>query len=254
MAVKGKKKSQARGSQGRRRPAQAPRPVVAGRRRTPWYRTQTGVLLGSIAALVTVGLVIYGVMNARTTAAESSRLRTSLTRYTGEIRSLLESVRPPVAAMVAVPTEGPPPEELFTQAESWVKELEAAATRAQAIPPASGQQEAQRIFAQATALYVDAARTFSDAALANEASQKPILLRAAAQRDHATAFWQVGVSLLDSARSEAGLAPSGLSSPGEPSAGAQPPPQATPSPSPGGDDGGRKNGDKPGGGDKGGDD
>lgn len=202
--------------------------------------------------MVTIGLIIYAVVNARTNAAEASRLQSSLNEYTADVRSLLQTIRPSVTEMLAVPVEGqqPLPEEFFGEAQTWVNDLQAASTRAQALAPASGQQETQRLFSEAVLLYADAARTFSDAALVNETSQKPILLRAAAQQQHATAIWEVGVSLLDSDRTEAGMAPSLIGSPAAFSPGAQPSPP--PSPTPEGKGGG-KGGGRDGGGDKGGD-
>ncbi|MDQ3957514.1 MAG: hypothetical protein M3273_04245, partial [Actinomycetota bacterium] len=59
MAIKGKKKSQSRGSQGLRRPAAAPRPVYTGRRHTPWYKTTEGRLIGGILAAALIGIAIW---------------------------------------------------------------------------------------------------------------------------------------------------------------------------------------------------
>jgi uncharacterized membrane protein YgcG len=251
MAVKGKRKSQTRGSQGRRRPAQAPRPPVTGHRRTPWYRTQGGLLVGGIVAVVLLGLGIYAIVDARSSAAQLSRRQSSLNHYTAEVRSLLQTIRPPVAEMLSVPADGRPVDDLFAKAEGWVKDLDAASTQAQGIPPASGQQEAQQIFARAVVLYTDAARTFSDAALAPTDAQKEIALRAAAQRDNATALWQIGVSLLDSARTAARLQPSLINSPADFAPRTPPAPQPT-APSDAGKQGKGGNGGKGGKGDKGG--
>lgn len=190
-----------------------------------------GLLFGGIAAVVLIGLVTYAVVNARSTAAEQSHLQTSLNEYTPKVRSLLQRIRPSVTEMNAVPLEGQAPEGFFPEAEKWVEDLQAASDEAQGIAPASGQQETQQAFSQAVLLYADAARTFSDAALVPQDAQKEIMTRAAAQREHATALWQLGVSLLDAARSDAGLEPSLISSPAEFSPGAQP------SPSPPTDDG-----------------
>jgi hypothetical protein len=205
---------------------------VGTRRRTRWYRTPVGILLGGIVAVVALGLIIYAVVNARSNSAETSRRQSSLNQYTAEVRSLLQTIRAPVTEMLAVPLEGeqPLPDDFLTRAESWVEDLEAAAARAQGIAPASGQQEAQQLFSEAVTLYGDAAKTFSDAALVDPESQRPILLRAAAQVQHANNIRQVATRLLDSARSEAGLAPSLIGSPAEFSPGTQPSPQPSPPP------------------------
>ena len=65
MAIKGKKKSQSRGSQGQRRPAAAPRPVYTGRRHTPWYKTTEGRLIGGMLIAVVVGVKIWLVADAQ---------------------------------------------------------------------------------------------------------------------------------------------------------------------------------------------
>jgi hypothetical protein len=65
MPVKGKKKAQARGSQGRRRPAQAPRPVVAPRKPPAWYRTGPGRAVLVIVVLAVIGGVVAAVAATR---------------------------------------------------------------------------------------------------------------------------------------------------------------------------------------------
>ncbi|MFN2389188.1 MAG: hypothetical protein ABR575_06220, partial [Actinomycetota bacterium] len=59
MAIKGKKKSQSRGSQGQRRPAAAPRPTYAPRRATRWYQTPAGRLAAITLGLLLLGTVFY---------------------------------------------------------------------------------------------------------------------------------------------------------------------------------------------------
>ena len=78
MAIKGKKKSQSRGSQGVRRPAAAPRPTVSARRKTSWWRTRDGLLIGGIFLVVAIGVVVWLVISAQDRAEQREQEQATL--------------------------------------------------------------------------------------------------------------------------------------------------------------------------------
>src|SRR5918998_2738884 len=105
MAIKGKKKSQQRGSQARRRPAAAPRAIAAGRRRPPWYRTPQG-RAGIIAFAIVVAAVITGfVLNARSDSAKLADQQDALEEYTGSVRAVLQTLTPAASDMLNTPAD-----------------------------------------------------------------------------------------------------------------------------------------------------
>ena len=94
MAIKGKKKSQSRGSQGVRRPAAAPRPTVSARRKTSWWRTRDGLIIGGIF-LVWPSAWSCGSSSAPRTGPSSSRQRGDRPGgYTDGLQPALDSVTP----------------------------------------------------------------------------------------------------------------------------------------------------------------
>ncbi|MFN2526874.1 MAG: hypothetical protein ABR505_11525 [Actinomycetota bacterium] len=215
MPIKGKKKPQARGSQARRRPAAAPRPAYATSRRMPWYRSPAGRGLVVIVALVIVGLGVWAIGSARSNAREESVRREALEEYSGQMRSLLQALGEPATAMSAAPTQadGAGFDVLSDAAGGWAQALKNVAAQAGTIFPPSDLEGVHKVFSEAILLYEAAARTY---ALAPDAEGKlvdKLLARAADLRDRATAVWEGGIDVLDTARSEVGLDPSGLQSP-----------------------------------------
>lgn len=211
MAVKGKKKSQHRGSQGRRRPAQAPRPAYTRPGHRPWYRTAGGRAAAVGIAVVVLGLVAWLVV-ARSDDGVAEARRSSLNRYSDAVRSLLQEVRAPASAMAAV--AGPEvPREVEDDAPGWVAQLERATHRVETLPEAEGQDASRRLFKEAVLLYLDAAKTFELAATLRGDAAEEALTRAADQRNRATGVWDVATGLLDGARTEAELPSSSIGSP-----------------------------------------
>ncbi|HYO61272.1 MAG TPA: hypothetical protein VEU29_05185, partial [Actinomycetota bacterium] len=94
MAIKGKKKSQQRGSQGQRRPAAAPRPVYTGRKHTPWYKTNEGRLIGGLLIAVILGVTIWLVADAQNKSKERTATRESLEQYVKTVRSFTNALGP----------------------------------------------------------------------------------------------------------------------------------------------------------------
>ncbi|MDQ4095728.1 MAG: hypothetical protein M3174_05975 [Actinomycetota bacterium] len=228
MAIKGKKKSQKRGSQARRRPAAPPRPAVAPRR-TAWYRSQTGIAILGILALAIITVVVLRVQSAREASEELERRQDALDTYTDQVRTVLQSLRPAAAGMATAPPALEEPElaeELEKNAADWTKRIEEAQTQLGGAAP-SGRvielepsvQNINNLYAQSISMYLTAARTYQLAATLDGTAQADALASATAQRGQASAVWTEATALLDKRRSSAEIDPSGLTAPDAPAAG-----------------------------------
>lgn len=235
MAIKGKKKSQNRGSQARRRPAMAPRPVTGKTKKPPWYKTTAGQTLAAITAMVLVLLIVISVNNARTASQEREATEQSFKAYTDQVRGVLESITDPASEMAAATQD--PPEDLKAKAKGWSEDLVGGQAQLAQLSPPEGATASAELFAQSVNLFKTAADTFTTAA-GLEGEQRPALLTAAgAQVASASQVWDAAVTVLDEARDANDLSPSGLRSPiaAPPSAAETPSAQVT---IPAGDDAG----------------
>ena len=88
MALKGKKKSQSRGSEGRRHPAAAPRAVYSSRAHEPWYRTATGA--SGCRTGGPAGHRRHRCDRAVATDTYPTQRKNDLDQYTGDVRGLLQ--------------------------------------------------------------------------------------------------------------------------------------------------------------------
>ena len=230
MAIKGKKKSQQRGSQARRRPAQAPRPVTSRGTQKRWYQTTAGQSIAGIGILIAivVGLVLWN--NARTANEERELQQQSLENFTDQMKALLQTVTPPATELSgSTLTPGDQiPEGLKEDAEGWRDAFTAAQTQASQFPPADGTATAQQLVGQALSLYRGAAEVMIQAAEADEETATALAAVATSQVASADAVWLAAVDVLDDARDEADLNASGVRAPSEaPPTGEQPDASAT---------------------------
>lgn len=225
MAIKGKKKSQARGSQGQRRPAAAPRPAYTGPRRVPWYRTTLGryvaIGLGSLA-IIALFVVVARAQNASQERAEQ---QAALQEFTGDLGALAKSLDGPVSKMIAAPSsvEDERIGGLEKDARNWTTSLQGAQAQASQLTPPEGAANVSTIFQQAINLYVTSAQTFALAPAVEGNPQAELLLRAGELRDNAGVLWETAIAALDIERQEADMDPSGITIPGA---------TATPAPAP----------------------
>lgn len=226
MAIKGKKKSQSRGSQARRRPATAPRPVTGKTQKPPWYKTTAGQTIAAISVMVLVLVILISVNNARTESQERASTERSFETFTEQLRGVLQSITGPASEMAAA-TQAPP-DDLRAEARNWSEDLGEAQSRAGQlqlqIP--EGASAAGDLFAQSMALFKTAADTFATAAGLEGEERTQVLGVAAGQVAAASQVWEAAVTVLDEARDANDLAPSGLRSPTDA------PPSATPTPAP----------------------
>jgi len=246
MAIKGKKKTQQRGSQARRRPTPAPRPEPRAPR-IPWYRKPVIVTPLIVALVIVIGAGAAVIANNRSESKEKEQRQEALQAFTGRVRAMLQRVDPIVGAMVAAGGSQEAPETLAEDTESWATALEGAVVEVSQIVPPPGTESASQLLGQAVGLYQGAVRTFAVATELDGKDQGKVLERAAEQVGQASSIWQIGVTLIDTELADAGLGASQISVPGT-----TPPPLPSPAPSPSPEDqdtenvetgGGKKGGD-----------
>jgi hypothetical protein len=216
MAIKGKRKSQSRGSQARRRPAAAPRPPVAPRK-TPWYQTERARVVGIAVLLVVVSVTWWAVARAQENARGLESRQGALEAYTGEVQALLQVIRSPVQGMSAVSgAGGADMEALGRDVQTWIGGLGRATVDVSEIESPSSVSGINDLYEQAVGMYLSAAKTFNLATEAEGELRVNALARAAEQRDAATGVWAAAIQLLDRERARADLERSGLSLPAPP--------------------------------------
>ncbi len=213
MAIKGKKKSQNRGSQARRKPAMAPRPVTGKPRKPPWYKTTAGQTIAAIGTMILVLLILIAVNNARTESRDREQIEQSFETYTDQVRALLQSITGPASEMAAA-TQAPP-ENLERAAKDWTEAFTGAQTQVVQLLAPEGASASSELFAQSMSLFASAANTFATAADLEGQQRTELLAAASAQVGSAAQVWSAGVTVLDDARDDNDLSPSGLRSPTE---------------------------------------
>lgn len=229
MAIKGKKKSQSRGSQARRRPAAAPRAIAAGRRRPPWYKTPQGRAALIVAFLVVAGVVTGLILHAKSNSAKLADRQDAMERYTGSVRGVLQTITPAVSEMTIAPTDPTDKEgiaALSDDVDTWAQILKSGFNEAATLRPPPAARSADALFEQAVKLYQESAKTY---ALVPDAPAKlalDLLGSARSQRSSASELWANAMFILDDARHELEMSGSALTSPEV----AQPSGQTTPAP------------------------
>lgn len=213
MAIKGKKKSQQRGSQGQRRPAAAPRPVYTGRKHTPWYKTNEGRLIGGMLIAVVVGVTIWLVADAQSKSRERTETRQALEQYVKTVRSFTNALGPVAEDMGGAPTTGPDVDSLKEDAGQWTEDLSAAQAQIVSVPPPDEASVAAKLFDQSMASFLSAARTFQSAADAEGELVTELLAQAHEEHQQATGLFDLGVEALDGELLEVDGASSNLSLP-----------------------------------------
>ena len=133
MAIKGKKKSQSRGSQGQRRPAAAPRPVYTGRKHTPWYKTSEGRLIGGMLIAVILGVTIWLVADAQNKSKDRTATREALEQYVQTVRGFTNILGPVAEDMGLVDPAEPDLAALKKDTPKWATDLAAAQAQIAAV-------------------------------------------------------------------------------------------------------------------------
>lgn len=224
MALKGKRKQ--RGGQGRRKPAAMPRPQ-ASVRKPPWYKTTAGLSILAIGSLIALIVIVVLVVNVRSDSREAAQREEELENYTSQVETLVQEITEPasgVAGAAAGAASGAQPPQ---DAGAWVTAFDDAQTQLFQLVAPQGVAAANTVFQQSVLMYRAAAKNFELAADAEGPLANELQTQAATLAGSASALWESAKAVLDDAREEAGLAPSGIRSPSEPGA-AQPQPQQSP--------------------------
>lgn len=204
MAIKGKKKSQSRGSQGQRRPAAAPRPVYTGRKHTPWYKTTEGRLIGGLLLAVVVGVAIWLVTDAQSKSRERTETRQALEDYVKTVRSFTNALGPVAEDMGLAPDTGKDLGPLKEDAAKWSEDLSAAQAQIVSVPPPDEASVASKLFDQSMASFLSAARTFESAADAEGDLRTELLAQGHEEHLQATGLFDLAVEALDAELLEVG--------------------------------------------------
>jgi hypothetical protein len=224
VAIKGKKKSQSRGSQARRRPAAMPKPVATVRK-PKWYQTTAGLSIASIGGILALILAIWIFNTVRTSGREADAIKQQLESYTGSVKSALQLVTPAATDMSQAATADP--KTVAEDAKTWVKTLQDAQTQLSGAVPPPEAQAAHQIFQQSIEIFKTAASVLELAADLPTDTATKLVATTLAEVSVADGVWGTAVNALDDARAAAGLGSAALRSPINSDPAAQPSPLAT---------------------------
>jgi hypothetical protein len=223
MALKGKKKSRARGSQARRRPAAAPRPSYGGRDKPRWYQTTSGLV---IAFLVVVTLVIttwWLVANNRNDARALETQKEEIQTFTTDLRSLFQNMTPLMTEMQGAGTMNDI--DLFQNTKAWAKQLPEVESASASVAFPNSMASTASLVSQSFILLQESIDLYALIPELEGEARKKAEDSASASFQSSTVSLTVLIGLLDEERDELGLSLSGLTSPGT-----QPLPEPTPEP------------------------
>src|ERR687896_134672 len=197
MAIKGKKKSQRRGAQARRRPAPAPRPVAGGRSSEPWYKSATGRMAVVIVLVLVVSLAAGVLVNTSSDEGLESR-RNRLEALTDQVRDLRTQISGVATEMSQTPLS--PRQEGFDEvganARRWSRQLGQAVGVASSLQAPEALATSVELMSQAVRTWATAAQTFEVAATIDSDQQPRLLVIAASQREQALEMWNRAVENL----------------------------------------------------------
>lgn len=217
MAIKGKKRSRQRGSQGARKPAAAPKPALGpSRKGTPWYRSPLTVGVVAIFGLVAIGILIALIANIRDRAEDLESRQSVLESYTENVRAPLEMAASPASQMsgLVTPPGGDDLEGLAEDAEAWIAEFQEAQTQLAQNFPGPEATGVNQLFNEALGLYISAANTFATLPdIEAGPARQEVFTQAGVVRDTAHAVFESAITVLDQIREDAELGSSGLRPP-----------------------------------------
>lgn len=217
MAIKGKRKSQKKTKPSRPRPVPAARPTRGPAPLRPLHRTFEGQLAAILVGLVIAGFAMFSIAGDRAEDAKQAGKADEYQAYTSEIEGLLTSVDQTVREMSGAPFNANDEAgiaALEDRAKGWVDNLEGAGALASGIVAPPELAPVNRVFAQALQSYSSGAKTYRLVPDASGPLQKDLLERATEQRGLANELMISAIQMLDLVRTEVGMEPSELQSPG----------------------------------------
>ncbi|MEA2453683.1 MAG: hypothetical protein QOG04_2393 [Actinomycetota bacterium] len=246
MAIKGKRKTKGRSTAARKRPASAPRPASHTSHGVRWYKTMGGQLTIIIGVLALIGFGMWRFSATRADNKDRDALQDELAVYTGEVEGYINAIQEPVREMLGAPFNTANPETiaaLEASTKAWIKTLEENGALIQALEPPQELTSANVVIQQAILLYGSTAKTYALVpGMDDEKQQQDLLTRAAEFREQAGRVLGGAIGLLDQARTEAGMRPSGIDQPSQ-MAPILPTPEPAPSESPSDSGNGKKKSD-----------
>ena len=219
MAIKGKNKSKSRSGPPRRRPAGAPRPAAPPAHSQKWYRTMGGQLAIIVGVLAVIGLVMWRVGVASEENSKLEARQEKLKDYTSEIGGYVGQVQETIREMSGAPFNTANPEalvDLEDNTERWVESLEETGALIQALVPPEDLVAANVTLQQSFLMYGSSAKIY--ALIPGEDSSKKIqdlIDRAAEVREQAGIVMGSALGMLEQARRDAELGPSGIDVPAQ---------------------------------------
>ena len=211
MALKGKKKSRARGSQARRRPANAPRPSYGGREKPRWYQTTSGLVIAFLLAAAAIIFVWWFVADSRSENQARQDEQAALQTFTTDLRSVISSLTP-LTTDLATAT-GLDDDELAEKRDTWNEQLSGVQTSLSELSAPEDLAALGGVISQSTLLYGQAIDGYVSLPDLEGKARKTLSASATSSFNAANNLFSVAIQLLDQARSEADLAPSRLSAP-----------------------------------------
>lgn len=222
MALKGKKKSRARGSQARRRPAAAPRPRHGGREKPRWYQTTAGLVIAFLVATTVTIFIWWFVADSRSETRERETQEASLETFTDDLRTVISNLTP-LTTELATAT-GLKDGELADKTDGWNEQLSSVQTSLAELSAPSDLAALGGIVSQSTLLYGQAIDGYGSLPDLEGKARETMSASATASFNAANNLFGVLIQLLDDARNRAGMSPSRLTAP------ASEPPAPTPEP------------------------
>lgn len=217
MAIKGKRKPKSRSGAARKRPAGAPRVSATPVHSVRWYRTMGGQLTIILGVLALIGFAMWRIsVNSSEDSARKAR-QAELAAYTAEVDGYVTAIQQPVREMLGAPFNTGNPEGIVSLEEStktWIETLEENGALIQALVPPEDLVSTNLVLQQAVLLYGSTAKTY--ALVPGESGKKrqqELLTRASELREQAGRVLAGAVGILDQARADAGLRPSGIQLP-----------------------------------------
>jgi hypothetical protein len=194
-----------------------------------------------IAVILVVLLVSLGIgliVNASSDEGLEAR-RNRLEAYTTQVRNLRTQITDVATEMSQTPLS--PRQEGFDEigrnAQKWSRQLGQAVGVAGSLENPAALAASSELMSQAVRTWATAAQTFELAATVEGDEQPRLLVLAASQREQALEMWNSAMEALETARADAGMEPSGLQPPAQPSV-APPPGTSPPAQESGGNGGG----------------
>jgi hypothetical protein len=184
-----------------------------------WYRTLGGQLTIIIVVLALIGVAMWRIsVNSSDNSTRKAR-QDALAAYTAEVEGYVNAIQQPVREMLGAPFNTANPEgiaSLEDSTKSWVKTLEANGALIQSLVPPEELTSMNLLFQQALLIYGSTAKTYALVpGEEDKGRQQELLTRASEFREQAGRVLGGALGVLDQARTDAGLRPSGIQLPSQ---------------------------------------